>query len=295
MKILVLGGTLFFGKILVSKLIESGDDVTIATRGKTEDPFANGVKRIVVDRFNARDMKLKLKDSSWNIVYDQICYSPDDASTICRIFENKIDRLIFTSTQAVYDYGCSLKETNFDPFSYPLKSGDRKAFSYREGKRFAEVVYVTNASFPVTMVRLPFVLGKNDYTKRLSFHIRRIMNEQPVYFPDFQAKISLISSDNAAEFLSWLKENRIDGPINACCPDPVSLKDLVDKIEKVCGKRIKLTNIESEETHSPYGFPRDWYMDSSKASDKEFSFRKTQDWLPDLIKYRYEEIQDSTS
>ncbi len=40
MNILVIGGTRFMGKHLVLELIKSGHKVTIATRGRTADPFA---------------------------------------------------------------------------------------------------------------------------------------------------------------------------------------------------------------------------------------------------------------
>ncbi|MGR4032399.1 NAD-dependent epimerase/dehydratase family protein, partial [Bacillus sp. ZZQ-131] len=49
-KVLVLGGTRFFGKHLVEYLLQAGHDVTIATRGVTEDSFGSAVKRIIVDR-----------------------------------------------------------------------------------------------------------------------------------------------------------------------------------------------------------------------------------------------------
>lgn len=44
MKILVLGGTRFFGRRLVHMLIEDGHDVTIATRGLAQDDFGSSVK-----------------------------------------------------------------------------------------------------------------------------------------------------------------------------------------------------------------------------------------------------------
>ncbi len=44
-KVLVLGGTRFFGKHLVEALLQDGHDVTIATRGITEDSFGSRVKK----------------------------------------------------------------------------------------------------------------------------------------------------------------------------------------------------------------------------------------------------------
>lgn len=48
-KILVLGGTRFFGKRLVNRLVANGDAVTILTRGQHQDPFGGpfrGLPRI---------------------------------------------------------------------------------------------------------------------------------------------------------------------------------------------------------------------------------------------------------
>lgn len=39
MKILMLGGTKYFGRRLVHLLIQDGHDITVATRGNTEDDF----------------------------------------------------------------------------------------------------------------------------------------------------------------------------------------------------------------------------------------------------------------
>ena len=50
MKILVLGGTRYFGISMVRELIRQGHDVTIATRQMTKDNFGEAVQRIQVER-----------------------------------------------------------------------------------------------------------------------------------------------------------------------------------------------------------------------------------------------------
>ena len=50
MKVLVLGGTRFFGRELIKNLVEAGHDVTIATRGNREPPCSSLVKAIKTDR-----------------------------------------------------------------------------------------------------------------------------------------------------------------------------------------------------------------------------------------------------
>lgn len=41
MKILVIGGTRFFGIHMVEELLKAGHDITIATRGRASDSFGN--------------------------------------------------------------------------------------------------------------------------------------------------------------------------------------------------------------------------------------------------------------
>lgn len=50
MKILVLGGTRYFGILMVDELIQQGHDVIIATSQHTKDGFGETVRRILVER-----------------------------------------------------------------------------------------------------------------------------------------------------------------------------------------------------------------------------------------------------
>lgn len=52
MKILVIGGSRYFGIHMVNKLLEQGHEVTIATRGKTPDSYGDKVERITIQRTN---------------------------------------------------------------------------------------------------------------------------------------------------------------------------------------------------------------------------------------------------
>lgn len=79
MKILVLGGSSFFGKKLVRKLINNGDnEVTIATRGNRviDQDISSKVRQVVVDRTNINLMKQALGTENFDVIYDQICFNP---------------------------------------------------------------------------------------------------------------------------------------------------------------------------------------------------------------------------
>lgn len=281
MKCLVLGGTRFFGKRLVELLVRDGCDVTLATRGKTADGFGNSVKRVVVDRDDRGSLKA-LPRGEWDVVYDQIGYSPDNASHLIETLSGRVGRLLFTSTQSVYDLGAALTEGFFYPFDLPLKTGSRADFSYMDGKRYAEAAYFQKASFPVCAVRLPFVLGLDDYTGRLEFHIDHIRAGKAFYLPSVFAKLSLISSADAAWFLLYMGKNDFKGPINAASPECISLGNVISLIEEKVGKKAVLGASGSAEA-SPFGIEKDWYMNVSKAEALGFRFTPLNNWLPELI------------
>ena len=65
-------------------------------------------------------------------------------------------------------------EKDFDPCNHPLEMGSRSDFNYAEGKRNAEAYYFQKSDFPVAAVRIPFVMGINDYTKRLEKLIKAV-------------------------------------------------------------------------------------------------------------------------
>jgi nucleoside-diphosphate-sugar epimerase len=283
MKCIVFGGTRFFGKKLVKNLVDSGHDVAIVTRGLTSDEFGSRIRRITADRSSKESLKSQLGSEKWDVAFDQIGYSPDDALTLVNILDGRVGRLIFTSSQSVYDRGQKISESAFDPMLKLIKMGNRNSFSYQEGKRLAEAVYHQKATFPVTSIRFPIVLGLDDYTRRLHFHIERIQRGDPIYFPSLASRISLIEASDAAKFLEWTATANLPGPINACSPDFLKLSDLVSLIETKLVKSLIAGEKSIEACHSPFGIEGDWYMDISRVQSHGFHFQKISDWIPALV------------
>jgi nucleoside-diphosphate-sugar epimerase len=84
-EILVMGGTRFSGKRLVSKLIEEGHDVTIATRGHNRFEFPSPIEQLTIERTDRDSIRDAIKGMTFDIVYDQICYSSADAWTRAKL------------------------------------------------------------------------------------------------------------------------------------------------------------------------------------------------------------------
>ncbi len=282
--ILVLGGTRFFGRKLVDLLVEDGHKVTILTRGQSGNPFGDKVEHLTADRCNKEELAKAVEGRHFDIVYDNICYSSNEAYEFCEVFNGKISKLVFTSTLSTYDIdGKEKHEGDFDPYQQEIRMGDKRGFTYGEGKRQAEAVFFKYAKFPVVAVRFPIVMGEDDYTRRLHFHIERIAKREPIGFVNTDAEMSFIQGTEAAQFLKWAGMTEIEGPINATANGKISMAELITLIEKATGESARISLVGNDDIRSPYAIPDSWYMSNQKAEENGFNFSHLDDWLKPLI------------
>jgi nucleoside-diphosphate-sugar epimerase len=284
MKVLILGGTRFVGKRLVHLLADQGHNVTVGSRGRTIVSFPGNVQRLKLDRASKDSLATALAHSQWDIVYDQICFSADDAASAVEILAGKTSRYVLCSSAAVYTNPLDVGEGAFDPSAYSIRSIERSGSSYAEGKRLAEAVIFQRASFPAAAVRFPIILGPDDYTKRLRVQIQRIAGNEPVNIENPDVEISLISSVEAAAFLAWLSGVPHTGPFNACSDGPVSLKTIVRFIEEATGHTAIVKRQPDTDPFSLFGKPVSATMNTGKARRCGFQFQQTRDWLPALVR-----------
>jgi nucleoside-diphosphate-sugar epimerase len=283
MKVLVLGGTKYFGKRLVELLIKEGHDITVATRGQAEDSFGNAVRKAKVDREDRSSVRALAESGNWDVVYDQICYGPDEALASCEAFAGRAGRYVHTSTGSVYTTYDLRVEKDFDPYAYPIRYGHRSAFEYGEGKRQAEAVFFQKAQFPVVAMRIPVVLGPDDYTERLEFHIDRVRADKTIVVPRLAAETSFISSAETAAFLAWLGKNDVTGPINGCSNGRISMAEILDVIERRVGKKALVASSGPDEDATPFLDANSRYNDNGLARGLGFEFAAIRDWFAPLV------------
>lgn len=283
--VLILGGTRFFGKKLVDLLIREGFDVSVATRGNAKVEFCGPVRRFTVERNDSATLKNAAWSDDWDVVYDQVCFSPETASLACDLFSGRVKQYVFTSSQVVYDVSeHAAKEEDFDPLTYATSPTDASFLSYSEGKRMAEAVFLQRRAMPVVSVRFSMVLGVEDHAKRMNFHVRCVHDGLPIYIPSPDAPLSFISSDEAACFLFWLSKTRCEGPLNACSSGRMSLRELLEIIEKNTSKRALITRNEEGGSISPYALKNGpWHMDTSRAAELGFAFSELSEWIDDVV------------
>lgn len=290
--VLVIGGTRFFGRRLVEKLIANGDRVTVASHNYSKVGFASEVTTLQIEREIPESLKALREHGPYDLVYDQICYSPSAAHDLGEVLgglggvARRAKKLIHTSTQSVYLSNDLQKEEDFDPYTYPMRLGARDKFTYGEGKRLAEAVYFQEAKIPVTAVRFPLVLGPDDYSGRLDFHIQRIANGVPIVASAPDSLTSLISADEAASFLFWIGQQEFCGPINACSNGEISLSAILELMSSVVKKPPIVHSKGEKANDSPYAQNHSRHLSNAKAEALGFHFSQMSDWLRPLIEER---------
>jgi len=285
-KALVLGGTRFFGVQLVEALLKKGFEVTVATRGNLTDSFGERVHRVVVDRLNVGDMQKNFVDTEWDIVFDQICYSSQEAIDVIDVFTGRTKKYVFTSSKSVYENNGGNRafvEEDFNPYAYEMIVGPKEEFNYGEGKRQAEAAFFERAPFPVVAVRFPIVIGINDYTERLNYYIRKVRDQEDVHLVNLEAAMDFISEEEAGDFLAWVGQSNFEGPINATSNGQVKMGEMLSYIEEKVEKSAKVVTTTEVESGSPYNISETWLISNEKAKQQGYKFRELNDYLPILI------------
>lgn len=280
MKILVIGGTRFFGIHTVNQLLRDGHDVTIATRGRTGDDFGDKIKRLTFDRYDEASIRQVLGGKYFDLVIDKIAYCSNDIKKLLDIID--FGKFIYMSTTAIYESKhLNMTESDFNPLTQKLVWCDRKDFPYDEVKRQAEIALwqkYSNRKF--IAVRYPVVLGKDDYTKRLEFYIQHVMNDLPMNIDNLDAQMSFICSEEAGAFMAFLADKDFCGTVNGASSGTISLREIIDYIEKKSGKKAI---IKKDGDSAPYNGEVSFSVKTEKAREIGFHFSDLHEWIFDLI------------
>ncbi|MBE7073112.1 MAG: NAD-dependent epimerase/dehydratase family protein [Ruminococcaceae bacterium] len=282
MKILVLGGTRFFGIHMVNDLIEKGHDVTIATRGNTPDDFGDSVSRMRFERTDEDSIKAAIAGTHYDVIIDKIAYCSNDIRKLMDAAD--CDKYIYMSSTAVYDpKHINTVEEDFDGTDGELIWCDRKDFPYDVIKRQAE--YALWQKYPEKnwiAVRYPFVTGKDDYTRRLYFYVEHVLKQLPMKIDNADSQMSFIRSDEAGKFLSFLVDKDFKGAVNGSSKGTVSIREVLDYLEKETGMSAV---INDDGDPAPYNGETEYSINIEKAESLGFAFTELKDWLYPLLDY----------
>ncbi|MEV5510739.1 NAD-dependent epimerase/dehydratase family protein [Streptomyces orinoci] len=304
-KIAVIGGSRYFGRRVVQRLRDEGDQVTLINRGSA--PAPPGVEHLIADRDDATALRAALGGRTFDVVLDQVCGTPRQAAVAAEVFRDRTGRYLMTSTIEVYDPATSehirrgtapLTEEAADPArqavrpELPWHEEEFRNAHYGEGKRQAEAVFTRDAAFPFAAVRSAHVLGGGaaDFTGRLRHYAERIRAGRPVDVHPVNHPSSFISAHEIADFLVWAAGEEFTGPVNARSHGELTVTGLCERIAAQAGREPVYRTVRS--AASPYAFDRYYGMDNSRAERLGYRFGHTGDWLPEVIAEELEELME---
>ena len=282
MKILVLGGTRFFGIYMVNELLAKDHDVTIATRGKASDEYGDKVQRIVIERTSEKSLKDALGGRHYDVVIDKIAYCSNDIKYVMEAVD--CDKYIHMSSTSVYEpKHINTLETDFNGVSKQLVWCDRKAFSYEEIKRQAEcALWQAYADRNWIAVRYPFAIGQDDYTKRLLYYVEHTMKSIPMNIDNLDNQMGFIRSDEAGKFMAFLVDKDVRGAINGSSKGTISIREIIEYVEKKTGAKAV---VDQAGAKAPYNGEPEYSINTEKARALGFRFSILQDWIYELLDY----------
>ncbi|MET9736385.1 NAD-dependent epimerase/dehydratase family protein [Streptomyces sp. NPDC006458] len=290
-EILVIGGNRYFGKRLIERLLAAGDRVTVLNRGSAPPP--PGAEHLVADRDDEDALCTALGSRTFDVVVDQVCYTPRQAAAARRVLTGRTRRYIMTSTVEVYEYEDSLglvRESDLDPrtvlvdHELPWDDPEFRESAYGEGKRQAEAVFAADPAFPYTAVRVAHVLGGgDDFTGRLAHYVDRIRTGEPITVPADNCPATYIHVEEITDFLLWTVGQDFTGPVNAASRGTLVTADLCAEIAAHLPEgEVRYQEVEVGET-SPLSFRRAYGMDNSRAVALGYTFGRARQWLPRAV------------
>ncbi len=201
LKILVLGGTRFFGRKTVDLLLAGGHEITLLSRGQTPLPWDDGiVEHLSADRGNPEAVSTALSNRVFDLIFDNIAMNDEHVRTVLDAVGDT-GHYLLTSSGSVYHHDRHVPAAAYihsnlgqrDDWTEMMKPLSEDAIpldgewlddeiaseepGYRRGKLQAERELVRardDQGIPVTIFRPPQVEGPWDPTRRTEFFARRV-------------------------------------------------------------------------------------------------------------------------
>jgi nucleoside-diphosphate-sugar epimerase len=197
MKILVIGGSYFLGRVFVMQASPT-HEITLLNRG-TYSMESFGVHQIKGDRNDISILQNITED--YDVVVDFCAYNKGDITNILSNIIGKISQYIFVSTVDVYEHGTfNLKN---EDYQYENREIAGESGDYIKGKIVLEnelksICQEKNIAY--TILRPSIIYGPYNYAPRESVYIQiMVQNNLIPHITDAEGKFQLVYVKDVAE------------------------------------------------------------------------------------------------
>jgi len=255
--------------------VARGHEVTVVTRGQR--PAPSGVDVVKVDRNNREEFAKRIAAlrTDWDLVVDAIPYTPDDALQDVEVFAGRARRLVFISTDFVYD-----------PKAKKLPQSEHDAVFTAEGyggqKRLAEIVLEETAreTLPWTILRPSHIYGPGSLPGCLPLHgrdsllVESILQGRPLKLVGGGRFLQhpIYAPDLAEVILSAAGQPAAGGTFNVAGPDVLESRVYYQLLGRLLGREVLIEEVpvagflEEHPEKAPFCCDRSYGLSALKGS-----------------------------
>jgi len=258
MRVLVIGGTAFIGRLLVAELLKAGHDVTVLHR-KPKHAFGKKVDNLQADRNDPEAMRRVLEGRRFEIVLDN-AYDWERGTTVQQIegtvqaLGDRLTRYVFMSSIAAYGDGLNHYEDD------PLAPDDAQD-NYVRNKAMTERMLFRlhqRTGFPVVTFRPPFIYGPENPFYREAFFWDRLRVGRPLIVPGDGGRLMqfVYIKDLVTAMLKAMTDPAALGEsFNIGIERPVTQMELLQALAKAAKKKLSIVKIPRDRIAEAGGNP----------------------------------------
>jgi 2'-hydroxyisoflavone reductase len=213
MRILIIGGTRFYGRRLVGSAVLAGHDITVFHRGNHPIGSAGDVREILGDRNTDLD---KLDGLQWDAVIDTCGYLPQSVAASVEALKGSVGLYVFVSSisaygdfsKPFYDEKAGLARLSPEQESEVLAinpsdelSAPALGAAYGGAKVICEEIVQEGFPQNSLIVRPGLIVGKFDHTDRFTYWVMRIAAGGSVLAPGNPE--SFVQFIDAGDLADW--------------------------------------------------------------------------------------------
>ena len=317
MKLLILGGTRFVGRHLVTAALARNHEVTFFNRGKHPSAASVGAETIHGDRNH--DLA-KLAGRRWDAVIDTSGYLPRTVRASAEILAHSVDRYVFISSLSAYaDFSvfgidetapvAMLTSEELERANKIDSSGQASAETYGAMygglKALCEQAAEEVLSDRALIIRPGLIIGSHDYTDRFTYWVVRVARGGDVLAPGPPDRyVQVIDVRDLAEWTLRMIEREETGVYNASgLPNTLTMEAALGECKSATDSDASLTWVSEhflmQEGVAPWSemplwMPEDaaphmkgfMFINCNKAIDSGLSFRRLSDTIRDVLTWR---------
>ena len=302
MKLLIIGGTRFIGRHLVTAALAREHEVTLFNRGNySAESFP--VESIQGDRHNDSDLA-KLRGPRWDVVVDTCGHLPRSVQATAETLSDSVDRYVFISSQNAYASvsvpgvdetfpRATLTTEQLDQANAIDSSGQPSyAALYGGLKALSEQAAEEVMPNRVLTIRPGLIVGPHDYTDRFTYWVARVARGGEVLAPGRPERfVQFIDARDLCEWIVSMAEQKATGIYNANhAPEKLTMQSVLEACKVVSASDATFTwaseDFLLQENVSAWSDMPLWLPEDAAPHLKGFMFINCDKAITDGLRFR---------